>query len=79
MGGDEHNLRLADLFHCPLLFCLSQLLCRRIGHICLGKLPVGELVDKGFQKAFPVAFVIEIIGMLPQVAGQQRSLAVRQR
>jgi len=49
---------------------LSQIL----GH----EIPVHQMIEKCLDEIRPPVLVIEIVGVLPHVAGQQRTLALRQ-
>ena len=41
------------------------------------EVPVDQMVEEGLHEVGPAVLVVEIIGVLPNVAGQQRRLALR--
>src|SRR5205814_7856708 len=42
------------------------------GQLPLGEGPVGDLVEPGAEVGLPVVLVVQVVGVLPQVADQQR-------
>jgi hypothetical protein len=61
----------------PRLRCRPSLRGRR--QVARGEIPVGELLEEGRHVVGPPVLIVEVIGVLPHVDGEQRDLAVDDR
>ena len=55
----------------PVRLCLGEVLGDEV--------PVDEMVEKGLNKIRPAVLEVEVVGVLPDIAGQERGLPLGER
>src|SRR6266851_7044211 len=51
----------------------------RLRQVLCGEIPIDEVVEKRLHEIGPAVLEVEIVGVLPDVAGEERGLALGQR
>src|SRR5436190_18609605 len=51
----------------------------RLSQVLRGEIPIDEVIEKGLDEIGPAVLEVEVVGVLPHIAGQERGLAFGQR
>src|SRR6266705_2521924 len=57
----------------------ASVVSARLCQVLRGEVPIDEMVEKRLDEIGPAVLEIEVVGVLPHIAGQERGLAFGQR